>query len=195
MFTGIVRGCGIVQEFVPQKRAWRLAVRPPKNFPPVKVGGSVAVDGVCLTVAEKKKGVLKFDVVAETVRRTHLGGLKKDAAVNLEPALRQSDRIDGHFVQGHVDAVGIVRGIRRRGADVCFEIACPSKLKPFLIPKGSITVNGVSLTLGPVKKGRFCVYLIPHTLKLSNFSLLKSGSRVNLEADILIKFFKTLGSN
>ncbi len=192
MFTGIVRGCGIIKGFAPQKHAWRLWIQLPKNFPSMKVGGSVAVDGVCLTVAQKKKGVLGFDVVAETVRRTHFGGLKKEAVVNLEPALRQSDRIDGHFVQGHVDAVGTIRGIRRQGSDICFQIAYPLKLKPFLIQKGSITVNGVSLTLGPVGKKNFCVYLIPHTLKLSNFSRLKSGDRVNLEADILVKFFRTL---
>ena len=192
MFTGIVRGCGSVREFTQRKRAWRLEIQPPKKFPSIKVGGSVAVDGVCLTVAQKKKSVLGFDVVAETVRRTHFGGLKKEAFVNLEPALRQSDRIDGHFVQGHVDAVGTIRGIRRQGPDVCFQIAYPLKLKPFLIQKGSITVNGVSLTLGPVGKKNFCVYLIPHTLKLSNFSRLKSGGRVNLEADILVKFFRTL---
>ena len=95
-------------------------------------------------------------------------------------------------MQGHVDGVGVIRKISRRGRDVYFQIQYPAKLKPFLIKKGSITVNGVSLTLGPIGKKTFSVYLIPHTLKLSNFSRLKPGSRVNLEADLLAKFFKGL---
>ena len=192
MFTGIVRGCGRVLSFSAEKNAWRLAIAAPKNFPPLKIGGSLSVDGVCLTVSQKKGAIYFFDVVAETVRRTTLGKYKKGVLVNLEPALEWKERIEGHFVQGHVDGIGTLLEISRRDKDVCFQIKYPVKLKPFLIEKGSIAVNGVSLTLGPVKANQFYLYLIPHTLKLSNFNQLKPGDQLNLEADLMVKFFRTL---
>ena len=192
MFTGVVHGLGVVRRFVPQKKAWRLELQAPSNFPRIKMGGSVSVNGACLTVVQSENKTLSFQVVAETVRRTNFRGLKEGMRVNLEPALQWNDRVEGHFVQGHVDAVGVVSKITRRKADICFSITYPAKLKPFLIEKGSVAVNGVSLTLGAVTQKSFAVYLIPHTLNLSNFGKLKTGDRVNLEADALIKFFKAL---
>ena len=190
MFTGIVQGCGIVRQWTPQKKSWRLVLEAPKKFPLIKIGGSISVNGACLTVVKKQGKFYHFDLIAETLRRTSFKNLKEGGLVNLEPALRKNDRIEGHFVQGHVDGVGVIQKIIRRKQDACFVISFPSKLRPYLVEKGSITVHGVSLSLGTVKKNKFHVYLIPHTLKLTTFQVLKVGDFVNLEADLLVKLLK-----
>ncbi len=192
MFTGIVAGCGTVENFIRVKKGAWLGLRPPKKFPAVKIGGSISVNGACLTLVKKSRGILFFDVVAETVRKTNFSRLKKGSRVNLEPALRYNSRVEGHFVQGHVDGTGTVKRIRRQKSDLGLLITFPPALKPYVVEKGSITVNGVSLTVGGVQKGAFWVYLIPHTLKMTGFGDLTPGDRVNLEADVLLKFFRTL---
>ena len=192
MFTGITRGCGTVESFARGKRSWRLGVRLPKYFPATKVGGSISVNGACLTLIKKERNIYFFDVVGETLRRTHFDVLERGSRVNLEPALRWNDRIEGHFVQGHVDAAGSIREITREKSELHFQINFPQSLKPYILEKGSIAVNGVSLTVGRVQGKFFWVYIIPHTLRVTNFGDLKRGDLVNLEADVLVKFFKTL---
>ena len=123
MFTGIVQGCGTVERFIKTASGSRLDVRAPKNFPVIPAGGSVAVNGACLTAVRRSGKILSFDVVSETIRRTNFRDFKKGSRVHLEPALRWNGRVEGHFVQGHVDATGIVRKIIRRKADYSFEIS------------------------------------------------------------------------
>ena len=195
MFTGIVHGCGTVRAFIRRGKMHHLAVSLPKKFPSVKIGGSVAVDGACLTVVRREKGVLFFDVVAETVRKTGFSAFAEGTRVHLEPALKYNHRIEGHFVQGHVDGVGVVRKIVRQKSDLALQLTFPAKLKHYIFSKGSVAVDGVSLTIGDVSGNRFWLYLIPHTLGRTHFVDLHVGSRVNLEADVLVKFFKTLNTS
>ena len=192
MFTGVTLGCGIVESRLRAKSGIRLEVRIPNKFPKIKIGGSVSIDGACLTAVKAGTNRLFFDVIPETWRRTNFRKLKKGTRVNLEPALQWNDRIEGHFVQGHVDGIGVVRNVFREEGDVCLEIIYPAALKPYLPEKGSIAINGVSLTLGKVGKKTFRVHLIPHTLKKTNFVQSRKGDFVNLEADILAKFFRSL---
>ncbi len=192
MFTGVVHGLGTVRRLIKSNRGARLEVEMPKGFPAVKIGGSVSVNGACLTAAKRAGNRLFFDVVSETMRRTAFGDLVKGSRVNLEPALAWNDRIEGHFVQGHVDGTGRVKRVRREKAGVHIEISYPPSLRPYILEKGSIAVDGVSLTLGKTGGSAFWIHLIPHTLKLTGFGALKAGDRVNLEADILLKFFRSL---
>ena len=156
MFTGISRGCGVVESFARDSNGRRrLEIKTPKNFPRISIGGSVSVDGVCLTAVKKESNHLFFDVVQETIRRTHFARLEKGAHVNLEPALRWNDRIEGHFVQGHVDAVGTVKNRRRQNPGIQLEITYPNTLHRYILEKGSIAVNSVSLTICRVLKNTF----------------------------------------
>ena len=192
MFTGVVRGCGVLQNITRTKSGARLELVVPKNFPPIKIGGSVSVNGACLTAVKTGKNRLFFDVVHETLRRSNFRDFKKGTRVHLEPALRWNGRLEGHLVQGHVDGVGAIGKISRGKSGVRLDVLFPAPLEPYLLEKGSVAINGVSLTLGKVGKKSFAVHLIPHTLKLTNFRELETGSRVNLEADILLKFLNSL---
>ena len=189
MFTGIVETLGRVLKTEKRRGVLHFTIECPRVASGVKIGGSVAVNGVCLTVVARKGPVLFFDVVRETQKRSGLGELKPLERVNLERPLRAGGRFEGHFVLGHVDARGrVIRALgSRRQRD--FLISFPKKLKRYVREKGSIVVDGVSLTVGKVSKGAFWTHCIPHTLKNTNFSVYRSGRRVNLEADILIKAF------
>ncbi len=191
MFTGIIEATGVVLDIRKKTkgRAWRLQIRAPKKFATRRlgIGSSIAVDGVCLTLVQRKASVLSFDVVGETIRRSVLGRLKKGDPVNLERPVRYGDRMEGHFVLGHVDGIGRVRRLIQKGKSRSLLIACERGLVPYLVEKGSITVNGVSLTLGKIEKNSFWMHLIPHTLWATNLQFLKAGSTVNLEGDILTK--------
>ncbi len=158
----------------------------PRHFR-LELGGSLCVDGACLTVAKKKGQSAFFDLLQETRRRTHLGRLSVGARVNLERPLRWGGRLDGHLVSGHVDEKGIVAKIKAAGREKSFLIQASAKLVGFVREKGSITVNGVSLTVGGVGKKGFWVHCIPATLKRTNLKSLKVKDSVNLEVDILMK--------
>lgn len=159
----------------------------PTNWTDVKLGDSIAINGVCLTVADLSAGGIGFDVIKETLEKTNLGALKPGDSVNVERALRAGDRIDGHFVQGHVDGTGVLADQINSESEVRLTIHAPDHLAKFLAPKGSISIDGVSLTIASVNKNIFDVALIPTTLQLTTLGSREIGWRFNLEADILSK--------
>jgi riboflavin synthase len=174
----------------PRGRLLRLAIRSPGLASQVRSGDSVAVNGACLTISEEDAAQLLFDVVAETLARTSLGDLGRGSRVHLERALRAGDRLDGHIVQGHVDETGRVRELRREGADVRLFVDTSEDFAELLVEKGSVAVDGVSLTVVDVEPAGFDVALVPHTLEVTMLGELAPGRRVNLEADVLGKYVK-----
>jgi len=192
MFTGIVTHRGTLEFLHPARDAHaglRLGIRPQAPLEGLAVGDSVSVDGVCLTVTALQEGRLSFDAIPETLRKTTLGERSVGEVVNLERALRAGDALGGHWVQGHVDGIGTLREIERRGEDVRMVLAVEEALHAGLLPKGSVTLDGVSLTVGEVwqegDRRLFSVYLIPHTLEVTGLGRLEGGAHVNVEADIL----------
>ena len=188
MFTGIIRETGRVRSIEPSSGGAALTVEAPQTRSQLVVGGSIAVDGVCLTVTDLGPSTFRADVVPETLRRTRLGSLAVGEGVNLEIPLKIGDPLDGHLVQGHVDGVGVVRGVREEGNGRWVTVAVETALAPFLAEKGSVAVNGVSLTIAAAGASEFAVALIPTTLELTNLNDLREGSRVNLEVDVLARY-------
>ena len=192
MFSGIVEGTGSVASLDgPQRRnaqsplIHRLSIRATDLLADVQPGASVAVNGVCLTLVEHKSECAEFDVVAETMRRTNLGRIRRGDPVNLERSLRPLDRIDGHIMQGHVDATGILDRIERQGGEHKLWITTDDGAMRYVIPKGSIALDGVSLTVVDVRDGRFSVVLIPTTLERTTFGKRREGDSLNIETDII----------
>jgi riboflavin synthase alpha subunit len=181
VFTGIVRERGRVLSF----EGGRLVVA--STLEP-STGDSVSVDGICLTVTGREDGRLAFDVMPESLSR---GKTFRDE-VNLEPALRAGDPLGGHYVQGHVDGVGSVRGIDRKGEDVRLRVEAPPDVLRYCVEKGSITVDGVALTVTSLSEDEFEVALVPHTLAVTTLGKLEPGDAVNLEADVLAKYVERL---
>jgi len=188
MFTGIVREFGTVDAF----DGSRLVVAASETAATAAVGDSVAVAGVCLTVVERAEGRLAFDVVPETLGRTALGRLEPGSSVNLESSLRVGDALGGHVVQGHVDAVGSVRSVTPEGDSRRVWVDAPDTVVRYCIEKGSIAVDGVSLTVAAFDDEGFEVALIPHTLAVTTLGGLGPGDEVNLEADVLGKVVERL---
>jgi riboflavin synthase len=188
MFTGIVREVGTVAAF----DGSRLVVAATETAEGAAVGDSVAVAGACLTVVDARDGRLSFDVVPETLARTSLGGLEEGGAVNLELSLRVGDRLGGHVVQGHVDAVGRVRSVTPEGDGRRVWIDAPQPVLGYCIEKGSVALDGVSLPVAALDDEGFEVALIPHTLAVTTLGRLEPGDAVNLEADVLGKVVERL---
>jgi riboflavin synthase len=188
VFTGIIEEVGRVAAIDAQGEKTRLAIDAPAISEGLPIGASVAVNGTCLTVVAATPSQVVFEAVRETLDRSSLGDLRIGSRVNLERALRADGRLDGHIVQGHVDGTGRVRAIERRDDDVRFAVDCESEFAALLVPKGSIAIDGVSLTLVQVGAGGFDVALIPHTLAATNLADRQPGDRVNLEADVLGKY-------
>jgi riboflavin synthase len=188
MFTGIVQGLAAVIDLVPEPPGVRLVLRESRLAATAKVGDSVAINGCCLTVIAVQGEQLSFQAGEETLSRTNLGELSPGDAVNVEPSLRVGDAMGGHFVTGHIDAVGVVDARHDDGqwCTMWFR-ASPSQLRQ-MASKGSIAVDGVSLTLVDVEHNRFSVALIPHTLEVTTLGRRNVGDRVNLETDILAKY-------
>lgn len=188
MFNGIVEEIGTVDALERRKNLSVLKVRARKVLQGTKLGDSIAVTGVCLTVTDKNKNVLAFDMMRETVNKTSLGRLRRGDKVNLERALKAGGRVSGHFVTGHIDSVG---RIEQKIAEKNYEelsIRLPKGLGKYIVPKGSVALDGISLTVGRVGKGRFSVYLIPFTKKVTTLGAKKKGDSVNIETDILAKY-------
>jgi len=196
MFTGIVRELGTVEAF----DGSRLVVAAPETAAgaavgdsvAAEIGDSVALDGICLTVVEASNGTLAFDVVPETLSRTALGRLEPGGEVNVEPSLRVGDQLGGHVVQGHVDAVGRVRSVAPEGDSRRVWVDAPESVLGYCIEKGSIAVDGVSLTVAAFDDDGFEVALIPHTLAVTTLGRLEPAHEVNLEADVLGKVVERL---
>jgi riboflavin synthase len=192
VFTGIVRERGRVAGIDGGPDGVRLVVAAPETAAETEVGDSVAVDGCCLTAVEVGGGRIAFDAVPETLRRTSLSRLAAGDEVNVEPALRAGDRLGGHYVQGHVDGVGAVRRVEPEGEGVRVWFDAPPAIVRYTIEKGSIAVDGVSLTVAALDDSGFAVALVPHTLAATTLGALGPGRQVNLEVDVLAKYVERL---
>ncbi len=191
MFTGIVRGVGEVAKADVREDAASLWIRSP-ILDDAGAGASVAVDGVCLTITEIEGDVCRFDVTRETISRTALRERLVGDRVNLERPLRAGEELGGHIVQGHVDGVGRVEGVTEEGPSKRVRIRTPAGLDRYLVEKGSVTVDGVSLTVTAVDATGFEVALVPHTLEATTLGEAAPGRKVNLEVDVLAKYVEKL---
>jgi len=187
MFTGLVEAMGSVRSLDKRGDGARLTLETPLAEQ-LQLGESLAVNGCCLTVTDSVNGTVAFDLLGETLERTNLGALAHGDRVNLERALRADGRFGGHFVQGHIDTTAEVISAQGTGTDLNLIISLPSSGARYLIEKGSIAVNGVSLTVATLGADCFGLWIIPHTLQETNLGDLKSGSPVNLEYDMLAKY-------
>jgi riboflavin synthase len=187
MFTGLVEAVGRVRSLEQRGDAARLTLETPLAGQ-LTLGESLAVNGCCLTVTSRDDNSASFDLLVETLNRTNLGALSSGSRVNLERALRADGRFGGHFVQGHVDTTSDVISAEKKGADLHLAISLSATGSRYLIEKGSIAVNGVSLTVASLGADQFGLWIIPHTLQETNLGDLKPGDRVNLEYDMLAKY-------
>jgi len=193
MFTGLVESLGTVREVAADGHGGsELLIAEPAIAPQLVIGESVAVNGACLTVVAIDGEAFRFQCGPETLVRTNLGELRPGDRVNLERSLRVGDRLGGHFVQGHVDAVGTVVSRERQGEWETIAFEFPPEWSALMVPKGSIAVDGISLTLVDVSPGRFTVMLIPHTLAVTTLGLKSAGAKVNLETDMIAKHVQKL---
>ena len=192
MFTGLVEESGRVVSSEVQGETARLTVATNKIHEGAALGDSVAVNGCCLTVVKIESAELSFDAVPETMRRTNLGDLAAGDTVNLERPLLPTARLGGHFVQGHIDGTGVVHAITEEQNAVIFEIDVPAALRRYIIEKGSIAIDGISLTVASVTDAGFTVWIIPHTREVTTLKNREIGDRVNLECDLLGKYVERL---
>ncbi|MFH1538732.1 MAG: riboflavin synthase [bacterium] len=195
MFTGIIETTGTVRRVSGGGDSFSLAVEIPSPSKEIKAGDSVAVDGVCLTATGVSGSVVEMDVGEETYRRTTLKRLRPGARVNIETSLTAEKALGGHFVTGHVDAEGTVAAVSARRTQREMRISHPPELAPFIVEKGSVAVDGISLTVGETGDGWFAVYLIPHSWENTTLSGKRAGAAVNLEVDIIARYvWKVLGT-
>ena len=192
MFTGIIKELGKIHRISGLGNMYKLSVEAKDIAGGLNIGDSVSVNGACLTLTGKDKSILEFDVMGETFKRTNISKLKIGESVNLEGALKAGDPFGGHFVTGHIDCVGRISQIRRAGDDYSIEVAFPVGYKKLVVEKGSIALDGISLTVGVVSNNSAIVHIIPHTLKVTTLGSKRSGDEVNIEFDIIGKYI--LGS-
>lgn len=192
MFTGLVEETGIVKAMRKKGGSIIFTIRGRITIKGLRVDHSISVEGVCLTVIKKTTNSFDVQAVEETLKKTTLGNLKVGSRVNLERPLLPSDRLGGHFVLGHVDGLGRVKSLKTLESSWIFWIQIPKKFAHHLVPVGSIAVNGVSLTMAEVSQNSFSISIIPHTMEVTTFSSLKSGTLVNLEFDVLGKYVERL---
>jgi len=187
MFSGIIEELGSVNRISRSGQCLVLRIEASKIIAGLKIGDSLAVNGVCLTLAAIKQNLLSFDLLAETAKVTNLGSLKVNDKVNLERSLKLGDRISGHFVTGHIDCLGIIRRKFVKESNLCFEVALPTAGIKNCVLKGSIAIDGISLTIATLRSNLVSVYIIPHTLKNTTLSFKGPSSKVNIEFDVLLK--------
>ncbi len=190
MFTGIIEDLGTFQAPNHEAAGTSLTVAARKIADELKAGDSVAVNGVCLTATRTENGVFTCDLSPETLQRTCLGRLREGVALNLERPLAVGDRLGGHFVMGHVDGIGRLASTAPNGSGCVMSFCFPPELARYLVYKGSIAVDGISLTIASLANESFTVAVIPHTLEVTNLKALRPGDEVNLEVDILGKYFE-----
>jgi riboflavin synthase len=193
MFTGVIEGMARVTSITKSRRGAEtiIRVRLGKLGRGLRKGDSVCINGACLTATKISKGEAQFEIVSETIRRTNLGQTRQGEMVNVERSLRVGDRLEGHFVLGHVDGTGIIEDIKKSSSETTIWIKLEGGLIKSMVPKGSIAVDGISLTLVAVEDNRVSVSLIPHTLKVTTLGRKHRGDRVNIETDILGKYVTT----
>ena len=194
MFTGIIEETGRVASFTRAADAWKLQISARLVAGDVAIGDSVAVNGCCLTVTRFDAGHLWFDVLEETRRLTNFAQLAPGSAVNLERSLRADSRLGGHLVSGHIDAPGRIETIEPRGQDHYLRVRVPDGQGRYLVYKGSVAIDGISLTVAEVQGDSFAVWLIPHTLAVTNLGEKKTNDTVNLEFDLLAKYVEKLSA-
>ena len=193
MFTGIVEETGRVKKIAPSEKSIRLTIAAKLAAKGARIGDSLAVNGCCLTIVKiGRGGILEFDLLRETWERTNFRELAEGAAVNLERSLEVGGRFHGHFVTGHVDGVGVVKTFEKRGADWLLEIEPPGELMRYLVLKGAIAVDGISLTVAEVSQRIFRIWIIPHTFEVTALRERRVGALVNIEADMLAKYCENL---
>lgn len=188
MFTGIIKELGIVRGMQKRGGSYRLEIESKNVFKTSSVGDSISINGVCLTVVENKNGIMSFDVMDETALRSSLANLKPGNQVNLEDSVRAGGLLGGHFVLGHVDCKAKIKKIGKVSNDCLIDIEFPGTFRNLIVEKGSIAVDGISLTVGRIGKNSFTVYLIPHTLKSTTLGTKRAGDEVNVEFDIIGKY-------
>jgi len=188
MFTGIIEAVGTVKSIEKKGLFGRIVVESGLDMTGIKVGDSIAVNGSCLTVTELLSGAFAADISSETFKVTTLGDLTTGSRVNLEPALTLSRPLGGHMVSGHVDGVGTIRKRLDKGSSATLEVSCPAPLMGQIVKKGSVAVDGISLTVAELKADGFTVAIIPHTLAKTTLPDKKEGSRVNIETDVIGKY-------
>jgi riboflavin synthase len=186
MFTGIISHTGIFKEYRIGKK--EMVIETPELAARLEIGDSLAVNGVCLSLTRKEKNMLCFDLTKETLNRTNLGSLRRGERLNLELSLTLSSPLSGHLVTGHIDSTGKVTAVQKKGTGIRITIAFPADISPYIIPKGSVAIDGVSLTIAKLLSSSLEVEIIPITLEKSNLSLLKPGNTVNIECDIIGKY-------
>ncbi|MCK5579699.1 MAG: riboflavin synthase [Candidatus Omnitrophica bacterium] len=188
MFSGIVEEKGIIQSIKKKQNLYTLSLQAKKVCRGTKIGDSIAINGVCLTATSVIKNIMTFDLMKETLDATTFGDAKAKQEVNLERALKVNSRLGGHFVSGHVDGMGVLKKIVTLPNYVEFRVGLKKSLMRYIAPKGSVAIDGVSLTIGEVRKTDFSVYLIPHTLEVTTFGKMQEDMRLNIETDILAKY-------
>jgi riboflavin synthase len=192
MFTGIVEETGRVKKIATSEKSIRLTIAAGLTAKGARIGDSLSVNGCCLTIVKIGRGALEFDLLRETWERTNFKQLQTNSAVNLERSLAVGDRLHGHFVTGHIDGVGKIKTLEKRGADWLLEIEAPREALPYLVFKGAIAVDGISLTVAEVLAKTFRVWIIPHTYGVTALRERNVGSLVNVEADMLAKYAERL---
>ena len=191
MFTGIIEGVGKIEKIsknTKNRSALQMTVNLGKYAKGLKIGQSVSLNGVCLTATKLTKSNCIFEMIEETTNKTDLGNLKPGDIVNIERSLRTGDRLEGHFVLGHVDGVGTIKKIQNKPKEVQVWFEVPKELSKYVVKKGSIAVDGISLTVVDIKNNLASVCLIPHTIEITNFKTKNVGDKINIETDILGKY-------
>jgi len=192
MFTGLIEEVGSVLGMHPTDWGTRLQIAAPRLAQTIQIGDSIAVNGCCLTVATRGGEQLAFDLLAETLDRTNLRALRPESRVNLERGLAANGRVGGHFVQGHVDCAARILGLEKRGADHRLEVELPPAYAHYVAHKGSIAVNGISLTVAERSENSFAVWIIPHTRSQTNLVTARADDLVNLEFDLIAKYVERM---
>lgn len=192
MFTGIVEAIGVVTGVAADAAGMRLTVEAPQLAPWLKIGDSIAVNGTCLTAVELTRTSFSVDAVLETLAKTTIGDLAAGSRINLERPMKADGRFDGHIVQGHVDGIGTVTGLDPEGDGKRFSITVDDRLRRYIVDKGSVTVDGVSLTVAALTGEGFQIALIPHTLEATILGHRQIGDRVNIEIDVIAKYVERL---
>jgi len=192
MFTGIVEEAGVVKAVTPRGKGWSLEVEAKQVVQEAKPGDSIAVNGCCLTVTAVKGGHMTFDLLDETRGKTNLKTARPGARVNLEGSLRADGKVGGHFVTGHIEATTKVTKWVRSGEDWELEVEVPAGMERYLVPKGCVALDGISLTIGRVAGRKFNVWIIPHTYEVTTLRDRKEGDELNLECDLLAKYVEKM---
>ena len=192
MFTGIVSDIGKVEKFQRVGSVWQLVLKTDYNTSEIKLGSSICCNGACLTVTKTENNLLYFDLSPETIDKTNFSYVSEGDEINLERSLKVGDELGGHFVTGHVDEIAKIAEIDKDDENWVVKVKCPHKFRQYIAPKGSVTLNGVSLTVNDVADDIFLLNIIPHTLKHTNLKNIVKGSKLNMEIDILARYIERI---